>query len=139
MAKELTAFQKRCEDCACLVKGKGGVWCCDECFGQPIEEVTECPEGVTFEEVKAIEEKTAHFRAEHDARAENSENKPKKPRTVKISDEKQILFQSILHQLDRCELVERENVEVLKENKLISVKIGEKVFKIDIIETRNKK
>ena len=65
--------------------------------------------------------------------------KQTKPRTVKISDEKQALFQSILENIDRCEYVERENVTVLKENKLIEVKIGEKTFKIDIIEQRKSK
>lgn len=65
--------------------------------------------------------------------------KQTKPRTVKISDEKQALFKSILENIDRCEYVERENVTVLKENKLIEVKIGEKIFKIDIIEQRPKK
>ena len=32
-----------------------------------------------------------------------------------------------------------ENVDILKENKLIQVKIGEKLFKIDLIEQRPKK
>ena len=61
-------------------------------------------------------------------------NKPKKPRTVKISDEKKELFESILKNLTRCVPIEQEDIKVLKENKLIQVKIGEKIFKIDIIE-----
>lgn len=65
--------------------------------------------------------------------------KQTKPRTVKISDEKQALFQSILENIDHCKYIERENVTVLKENKLIEVKIGEKTFKIDIIEQRKSK
>jgi len=60
----------------------------------------------------------------------------KKPRTVKVSNEKQALFQSILRNIDRCEGIERENVRILKENKLIEVQIGEKRFKIDLIECR---
>ena len=63
-------------------------------------------------------------------------NKPKKPRTVKISDEKKELFESILKNLTRCVPIEQEDIKVLKENKLIQVKIGEKIFKIDIIEQR---
>lgn len=62
-----------------------------------------------------------------------------KKRTVKISDEKKELFESILENLTRCVPIERENITVLKENKLISVKIGSKTFKIDVIEERPKK
>lgn len=60
-------------------------------------------------------------------------DKPKKPKTVKISDEKKELFSEILSDLED---VYKQNVKVLKENKLIQVKIGEKIFKIDIIEQR---
>lgn len=58
--------------------------------------------------------------------------KQSKPKTVKVSDEKQRLFNEILENL----LDNGEDVEVLKENKLIQVKIGEKIFKIDLIEQR---
>ena len=68
--------------------------------------------------------------------APKSADTPKKPRTVKISDEKKELFTTILTNLNRAIGVERENVTVLKENKLIEVKIGEKTFKIDLIECR---
>lgn len=61
--------------------------------------------------------------------------KKSKPKTVKVSDEKQTLFAEILSNLQ----YDYENVEILKENKLIQVKIGEKVFKIDIIEQRQPK
>lgn len=64
-----------------------------------------------------------------------TENKAKKPKTVKASDEKVKLFNEILENLYKYS----ENVEVLKENKLIQVKIGEKVFKIDLIEQRKPK
>lgn len=62
----------------------------------------------------------------------------KKPINVKVSDEKKSLFNTILSNLDRNEFVERENITVIKENKLIQVKIGDKIFKIDLIQTRNK-
>lgn len=58
--------------------------------------------------------------------------KKSKPKTIKVSDEKQTLFAEILSNLQ----YDYENVEILKQNKLISVKIGEKIFKIDIIEQR---
>ena len=64
-----------------------------------------------------------------------TESKSKKPKTVKVSDEKVKLFNEILENLYKY----NENVEVLKENKLIQVKIGEKMFKIDLIEQRKPK
>lgn len=64
-----------------------------------------------------------------------TENKAKKPKVVKVSDEKVKLFNEILESLYKY----NENVEILKENKLIQVKIGEKVFKIDLIEQRKSK
>jgi hypothetical protein len=68
-------------------------------------------------------------------KASEGKKRQSKPRTVKISDEKQKLFNEILENLYKY----NENVEVLKENKLIQVKIGEKVFKIDLIEQRQPK
>jgi len=61
--------------------------------------------------------------------------KQSKPKVVKVSDEKATLFAQILSNLK----YDYENVEVLKENKLIQVKIGEKIFKIDLIEQRKPK
>ena len=83
----------------------------------------------------ALDNKAKLVKIDHGAK--NIDKKStSKPRTVKISDEKKELFDSIL---DRCVPVERENITVLKENKLIEVRIGDKTFKIDIIEQRNKK
>ena len=62
--------------------------------------------------------------------------KEKKPKTVKVSDEKKELFDMIYGGLiDNY----GGNVEILKENKLIQVKINEKIFKVDLIEQRMKK
>lgn len=62
--------------------------------------------------------------------------KQSKPKTVKVSNEKQALFAEIHEKLcEYCDEIDG-TCEVLKENKLISVKIGEKVFKIDLIEQR---
>jgi putative endonuclease len=69
-------------------------------------------------------------------KASEGKKRQSKPRTVKISDEKQKLFAEILSNL---EYDYGKNVEILKENKLIQVKIGEKVFKIDLIEQRQPK
>jgi hypothetical protein len=82
-----------------------------------------------------LNEKAKQVKIDHDARAATAP-KEKKPRTTKVSDEKKELFATIVQNLDRAEGVERENVTILKENKLIEVKIGEKTFKIDVIESR---
>ena len=68
-------------------------------------------------------------------KASEGKKRQSKPRTVKISDEKQKLFAEIFSNLQ----YDYKDVEILKENKLIQVKIGEKVFKIDIIEQRQPK
>jgi hypothetical protein len=65
----------------------------------------------------------------------SAKGKPRKPRTVKISEEKQMLFKYILGGL----VNDFANVEVLTENKLISVEIDGKKFKIDITECRKPK
>lgn len=90
------------------------------------------------EELTELDTKAKKVKINHGAGAAERK-KSEKPRTVKVSDEKKELFSTILQNLDRAIGVERENIQVLKENKLISVKIGEKTFKIDIIETRQKK
>ena len=79
------------------------------------------------------------MRTIHEAKDIKKEKKEKKkatkPKTVKVSDEKQGLFVDILENLQE----NYEKVEVLKQNKLIQVQIGEKIFKIDLIEQRPKK
>lgn len=82
-----------------------------------------------------LNEKAKKVKVDHDARAVDKKTE-KKPRTTKVSDEKKELFATIVQNLDRAEGVERENVTILKENKLIEVKIGERTFKIDVIECR---
>ena len=85
MAKELTAKQKRCEDCANLIM-KNGKWCCDECFGQECEEIDDCPEGVELAEIEELAQKAKENKIDHGA--SSGKKKEGKPRTVKISDEK---------------------------------------------------
>jgi len=88
------------------------------------------------EEQNALDAKAKAVKIQHDAQSEDSRKKSEKPRTVKVSDEKQALFSEICSNLDDVYHGEGERVTVLKENKLIEVRIGEKVFKIDIIEQR---
>lgn len=76
------------------------------------------------------------MRTIHDAKdVEKEKKKTTKPKTVKVSDEKQELFADILENLQKL----YGNVTVLKQNKLIQVQIEEKIFKIDLIEQRPKK
>lgn len=88
------------------------------------------------EEQNELDEKAKKVKIDHQASAvDKTEKKEKKPRVVKISDEKQLLFAEIVANLTE----NGRNYQILKENKLISVQIGEKIFKIDLIETRQKK
>lgn len=84
------------------------------------------------EEQNALDEKASKVKISMGARS-SAPTKEKKPRTTKVSDEKKALFAEILSSL---EYDYKENVTVLKENKLIEVKTGGKTFKIDLIECR---
>lgn len=68
-------------------------------------------------------------------RAESGKKTSKKPRTVKISAEKQQFFNEIASFLTE----NGYNFEILKENKLFSVKVGDKTLKLDIVEQRPSK
>jgi hypothetical protein len=87
------------------------------------------------EEQIALNEKAKGFsHAVHDRL-----DKPKKEKrkvVVNVSDEKKALFQSILENIPKCDGISAENVTVLKENKLIQVQFGDKIFKIDLIQQR---
>ena len=84
------------------------------------------------EEQAELQEKAKDVKILHEATSK-SEKKPRKPPEKKVSDEKKELFSEILSDLED---VYRNSVTVLNENKLIQVKIGEKTFKIDIVEQR---
>ena len=86
------------------------------------------------EEQAELDEKAKKVKIQHGASAiDKTEKKEKKERIVKVSNEKQALFGDIYQNL--AELY-GENVEIVKENKLLTVKINGKVFKIDLIEQR---
>lgn len=86
------------------------------------------------EELEELDSKAKKVKIDHQASAiDKTEKKDRKPRTVKISDEKQELFDNIYHFL-----VETYggSVDILKENKLLTLKVGDKTFKVDLIEQR---
>jgi hypothetical protein len=96
-------------------------------------------EPVTEEEALEMARMELNVKTAEIVDAGKEKGKARKPKTVKVSDEKKALFDSILKNLDRCVGVEPENVSVLTENKLIEVKIGAKTFKIDLVECRKPK
>jgi len=84
-------------------------------------------------EYEELDKKAKQVKILKGAKAETS-TKPRKPRTVKISDEKQELFAFVQNAL--IAEYSADNVKVVKDNKLFTVTIGDKVFKIDLIEQR---
>ena len=85
------------------------------------------------EEQEELDSKAKKVKINHGASAVDKTEKEKKPRTVKVSDEKQELFDNIYHNLVE---IYGETVEIVKENKLLTLKIGQKVFKVDLVEQR---
>ena len=71
-----------------------------------------------------------------ESKLKTERKKASKPKVVKVSDTKKELFSKISQFLTDTF---GENAEILKENKLIQVKIGEDMFKIDIIQQRKPK
>ena len=89
------------------------------------------------EEQAELDAKANKVKIDHGASAvDKSEKKEKKPRPKVASDEKKELFDEIFSNLQD---VYKQNAQIEKENKLIVVKIGEKVFKVDLIEQRKPK
>lgn len=89
------------------------------------------------EEQAELDAKAKKVKIDHGASAvDKTEKKEKKPRPKVASDEKKELFDEIFSNLQD---VYKQNAQIVKENKLITVKIGEKVFKVDIIEQRKPK
>ena len=85
------------------------------------------------EEQAELDSKAKKVKIQHGASAVDKSTKEKKERKVIVSDEKQALFSDIYQNLVD---IYGESVEIIKENKLLTVKIGAKTFKIDLIEQR---
>ena len=124
-------YKKRCTDCACLIE-RNGVWCCDECFGQKCEEIDDCPEGATEETAEELDAKQKEIKINVGARSEKKTER--KPKTIKVSDEKTQIFNDLLRFL-----TENYDFSVLKDNKLIEISYNGKKFKLDLRQTRQKK
>lgn len=85
------------------------------------------------EEQEELDAKAKKVKIQHGASAIDKQNKEKKERVVKVSDEKQLIFSQIHEVLTDFY---GENVEIVKENKLLTVKVSTKTFKVDLIEQR---
>ena len=88
------------------------------------------------EEQAELDAKAKKVKIDHGASAVDKTQKEKKPRPKVASDEKKELFDEIFSNLSD---VYGQNARIEKENKLIIVQIGEKTFKVDLIEQRPKK
>ena len=75
----------------------------------------------------------------HKAGDKTTRKKSDKPKVVKVSDEKKELFGEIWQNVEIFAQDLGGSAKIEKENKLIIVQIGEKTFKIDLIEQRPKK
>ena len=87
------------------------------------------------EEQQELDEKASKVHINKDIDTKKS-TKERKKVEKKVSDEKKALFNEISGFLKRVYGI---NTKIVTENKLITVKIGEKTFKIDIIEQRPSK
>ena len=84
------------------------------------------------EEQNALDEMAQKVYKEQSRVDTEKAKKPRKKVERKISDEKADLSEKIYNFLVET----YGNVEILKKNKLFSVKIGEKILKLDLIEQR---
>ena len=84
------------------------------------------------EEQQELDEKASKIHIMKDIDTKKS-TKERKKVEKKVSDTKKELFSEILSDLED---VYKGNVTVLNQNKLISVRIGDKLFKVDVIECR---
>lgn len=69
----------------------------------------------------------------HQAKSTEKTDKPRKPKTVKISDEKQEIFKHLVKSLADYDTT------IVTENKLITIQLNGKTFKLDLVEQRQKK
>lgn len=90
------------------------------------------------EEQEALDKKAKNVKVDRQV-DQKPRKKSEKPRTVHTSDEKQALFSYIKTAIEGYCLLSDGKCAVLKENKLISVEINGKIFKIDLIEQRQAK
>ena len=90
---------------------------------------------IVNEERKSLDDKAKKANIKLGLHA-TDEKKERKPRTIHTSDEKQLLFNALQTFLTDFCAEDGRKVEILTQNKLFCVKINDKSFKIDIIQSR---
>lgn len=114
-------------------------------MGVDIMNIEFCKECADFNKCTHKEEDCPYFEEEQTELNEKASKMPrnyeksdkireKKPKTVKVSDEKVKIFQDIAAFLQK-----NYNICVEKDNKLIKISENGKEFKLDLIESRQKK
>lgn len=87
------------------------------------------------EEQAELDAKAKKVKIIHDAKDLAKEKKERKPRTSKVSDTKKEIFNFLENSLKN---LENATVSVEKENKLLIINKNGKIFKLDLVETRQK-
>lgn len=119
---------KTCELCEELKKIKGKN-CCHECFDAPIEEVDDCPLGVTdeaIEEANSIKTKIVN--------TADDKKKTKKPKEKDA--EKVKIINEIAEKISELDITDIEITNVQRE---ITFKVGEKDYSLVLTLHRKKK
>ena len=103
---------------------------------QIFDECTKEGEPITMEEAQEMAQMEINAKdIKIGARAtESKAKKEKKQRIAQVSDEKQKIFKDIVNFLQK-----NYDISVEKDNKLLKITENGKVFKLDLIETRQKK
>ena len=103
---------------------------------QIFDECAKEGEPITMEEAQEMAQMEINAKdIKISARAtEPKAKKEKKQRITQVSDEKQKIFKDIVNFLQK-----NYDISVEKDNKLLKITENSKVFKLDLIETRQKK
>ena len=92
----MTDREKRCEDCGeCRIKN--GKMICHEMWDKPCDELDECPNGYTLEELNEWLEKSKNVKVDHGiGKTKKAETK----RERKVDETKKSLFEIVTHALN---------------------------------------
>lgn len=106
----------------------------EELTKQIFDECAKDGEPVTEDEAREMAEMELGAKGfKHEAKNMDAPKKERKPKTIKISNEKKSLFLTLVSFLDG---LYGEDMQVVKENKEIALRIDTKNFKIDVVEHR---
>lgn len=92
-------------------------------------------EPVTRKEAEDMAEMELGYKAMNHYTKSDKPRKKKTPRTYTASDEKKQLFEAVFRNLQ----ADFDEVVTIKQDKLMAVRIGNKIFKVDLIQVTDKK